>query len=85
MANTLFANPYPAADNFSDKGPEQYAEPFLQLIERNVNFACDAHGDADEFAKYTFRIEVLFSFSLRRPAAEWDDGRRQHYKRCYMG
>ena len=61
-----------AVDKFFGTDPVQDAESLIQLIERNINFAFgDAPGDAGELAKYTFRKKALFSFLLRRLAAEW--------------
>ena len=72
MANTHFAYPDLAIDNFFGTDPDQDAETFIQLIERKVNFAFgDAPGDAGELANYTFRKKALFSSLLRGPAAEW--------------
>ena len=58
-------------EKFSGTDPDQDAEPFIQLIERKINFALgDAPGDAGELANYSFRRKALFSSLLRRPAAE---------------
>ena len=72
MTNTHLAYPELAIDKFSGKDLDQDAEPFIQLIERKINFAQgDAPSDAGELVNYTFRKKALFSFSLRGPAAEW--------------
>ena len=72
MANTYFAYPDLAIDNFSGTDPDQDVESFIQLIERKINFAVrDAGGDAGEPANYTFRKKTLFSSLLRGPTAEW--------------
>ena len=72
MANTHLAYPDLAIDKFSGTDPDQDAESFIQLIEREINFALgDAPGDAGELANYTFRKKALFSSLLRGPAAEW--------------
>ena len=72
MANTHLAYPDLAIDKFSDTYPDQDAEPFIQLIERKINFALgDAAADAVELVNYTFRKKALFSSLLRGPAAEW--------------
>ena len=74
MANTHLAYPDLAIDKFSGTDPEQDAESFTQLFERNINFAlADAPADAGELENYTFRKKALFSFLLRGPAAEWYD------------
>ena len=73
MANTHFAYldlaivAYPdlAIDNFSGTNPDQDAEPFIQSIERKINFAPgDAPADASELANYTFKEKTLFSSLL---------------------
>ena len=70
MANTHLAYPDLAIDKFSGTDPDQDAESFIQLIERQFNFALgDAPGDAGELANYTFRKKALFSSLLRGPAA----------------
>ena len=49
MANTHLAYPDLAIDKFSGTDPDQDAEPFIQLIERKINFALgDAPADAGE-------------------------------------
>ena len=74
MANTYLAYLDLAIDNLSAPDPDQDAESFTQLIEREINFALgDAPGDASELAHYTFRKKALFSSLLRVPAAEWYD------------
>ena len=72
MANTHLAYPDLALDKFSGTDPDQDAESFIQLIERNFNFALgDAPADPDDLVSYTFRKKALFSSVLRGPAAEW--------------
>ena len=72
MANTHLAYPDLAIDKCSGTDPNQDAEPFIQLIERNFNFAPgDAPAVAGELENYTFRKKALFSFLIRGPAAEW--------------
>ena len=72
MANSHFAYPDLAIDKFSGTDPDQDAVPFMQLIERKINFALgDAPADAGELVNYTFRKKALFSSLLRGPAAEW--------------
>ena len=68
MANTHLAYPDLAIGKFSGTDPDQDAEPFIQLIEREINFAL---GDAGELVNYTFGKKALFSSLLRGPAAEW--------------
>ena len=69
---SYLAYPCLAIDKFSGTDPDQDAEPFIQLIERKINFALgDAPGDAGELANYIFRKEALSSSLLRGPAAEW--------------
>ena len=71
MPNTYLAYPDPAIDRFSGADFDQDAESFIQLIERNINFALgDAPADAGELVNYTFRKKTLFSSLLRGPAAE---------------
>ena len=49
IANTHLAYPDLASDKVSGTDPDQDAEPFIQLIERKINFAPgDAPGDAGE-------------------------------------
>ena len=49
MANTHLAYPNLAWDKFSGTDPDQDAESFVQLIERNINFALgDAPADPDD-------------------------------------
>ena len=70
MANTLLAYPDVAIDMLSGTDPHQHAEPFIQKVERKINFALgDAPEEAGELASYTFRKKALF-FLLRAPAAE---------------
>ena len=72
MANTHLAYPDLAIDTISGTDPDQDAKSFIQLIEREINFAPgDAPGDAGELANYTFRKKALFSSLLQGPAAEW--------------
>ena len=72
MANTHFVYPDLAIDKFSGTDSDQDTEPFIQLIERKINFALgDAPADAGELVNYTFRKKALFSSLLRGPAAEW--------------
>ena len=72
MANTHLAYPDLALDKFSGTDPDQDAESFVQLIERQNNFALgDAPADPDDLISYTFRKKALFSFLLQGPAAEW--------------
>ena len=72
MANTQLAYPDLALDKFSGTDPDQDAESFVQLIEREINFALgDAPADPDDFVSYTFRKKALFPSLLRGPAAEW--------------
>ena len=72
MAAAHLAYPDLAVDKFSGTDPDQDAEPFIQLIERKLNFALgDAPGDTGELANYTFRKKAVFSSLLRGPAAEW--------------
>ena len=72
MANTHLTYPDLAIDKFSGTDPDQDAEPFIQLIERKINFGRgDAPADAGELANYTFRKKALFSSLLRGGAAEW--------------
>ena len=72
MANTHLAYPDLAIDELSGTDPDQDAEPFIQLIERKINFALgDAPGDAGELANYTIRKKALFSSFLRGLSAEW--------------
>ena len=71
MAAAHLAYPDLAVDKFSGTDLDQDAESFIQLIERQINFALgDAPGDAGELANYTFRKKA-FSSLLRGPAAEW--------------
>ena len=71
MANTHLAYPDVALDKFSGTDPYQDAEPFVQLIERKINFALgDAPADPDDLISYTFRKKALFSSLLRGPAAD---------------
>ena len=72
MAAAHLAYPDLAVNKFFGTDPDQDAEPFIQLIERKINFALgDAPGDAGELANYTFRKKAIFSSLLRGPAAEW--------------
>ena len=72
MANTHLAYPDVALDKFSSTYPDQHAEPFVQLIDRKINFALgDAPADTDDLVSYTFRKKALSSSLLRGPAAEW--------------
>ena len=72
MANTHLVHPDLAIDKFSGTGPDQDAEPFIQLIERKITFALgDAPADAGELVNHTFRKKALFSSLLRGSAAEW--------------
>ena len=62
MAHTHLAYSDLALDEFHATDPDQDAESFLQLMERNIKLAIgDAPGDADELANYTFRKKALFS------------------------
>ena len=72
MAAAHLAYPDLAGDKFSGTDPDQDAESFIQLIEREINIALgDAPGDAGELANYTFTKKALFSFLLPGLAAEW--------------
>ena len=72
MAAAHLAYPDLAVEKFSGTDPDQDAEPFIQLIERKINFALgDSPGDAGELANYTSRKKALFSSLPRGPAAEW--------------
>ena len=72
MANTHLAYPDFALDKLFDTDPDQYAESFVQLIERKIKFALsDAPEDPDDLVSYTFRKKALFSSLLQGPAAEW--------------
>ena len=72
MAAAHLAYPDLAVDNFYGTDPGQDAESFIQLIERQINFALgEAPGDAGELTNYTFRKKALFSSLLRGPAVEW--------------
>ena len=71
MAAAYLAYPDLALNKFSGTDPDQGAESFIQLIERNINFAFgDAPGVAGELANYNFKKKALFSSLLRGPAAE---------------
>ena len=62
MAATHLAYPDLAFDKLSGRDPDQDAESFIQLFERNINFPLgDAPGDAGELANYTFRKKALYS------------------------
>ena len=66
MAAAHLAYPDLAVDKFSGTDPDQDAESFIQLIERNINFALgDAPGDAGELANYTSRKKALCSSLLQ--------------------
>ena len=72
MAAAHLAYPDLAVDKIYGTYTDQDAESFIQLIERKINFALgDATADAGELLNYTFRKKALFSFLLRRPAADW--------------
>ena len=72
MANTHLAYLDLAIDKFSGTDPDLDAEPFIQSIERKINFAHgDAPADAGLPANYNFRKKALISSSLRAPATEW--------------
>ena len=72
MVNTHLADLDLAIDNFSGTDPDQYAEYFIQFIERKINFVlADAPADAGELANYTFREKALFTSPFRGPVAEW--------------
>ena len=72
MVAAHLAYPDLIVDKFSGTDSDQNAEPFIQLIERKINFALGgAPGDAGELANYTFRKKALFSSVLRGPTAEW--------------
>ena len=65
MAATHLAYPDIALDKYSGTDPDQDAESFIQLIERNINFALrDAPANPDALANYTFRKKALFSSLL---------------------
>ena len=79
MAHTHLAYPYRVLDNFSGTDPDQDAESFIQLVERKISCAPgDAPEDADKLANYTFKKKGLLSSILRRPAAEWYEGKITH-------
>ena len=72
MANTHLAYPDLALDKFSGTDPDQDAESFIQIIEREINFALgDAPADPDGLVSYTFRKKAFFSPLLRGLGAEW--------------
>ena len=83
MVNTHLAYPDLAIDKFSGTDPDQDAEPFIQLIERNINFALgDAPGDAGELANFTFRKKAPFLlYSEDQPPS----GTKEHYQRNKLG
>ena len=80
MANTHLAYPDLALHKFSGTDPAQDAEFFVQLIERNINFALgEAPADLDDLVSYTFPKKALFSDLLRGPAAEWYKSNIENY------
>ena len=62
MVNTHLAYPDLVIEKFPGTDPNQHVEPFIQLIERKINFASgDAPGDAGKLANYTFMKKAVFS------------------------
>ena len=66
MANTHLAYPDPAIDKFSGTDPDQDAESFIRLIERNINFALgDAPADAGELELHFQEESAVFFLTPR--------------------
>ena len=72
MVNTHLGYLDLSIHKLSGTDSDQDAESFIQLMERNINFALgDAPGDAGELANYISRKKVLLFVLLRGPTADW--------------